>query len=113
MQRLAGAFVPKGGMVLDPFVGSGSTIMGALLSERRVVPGETTPDCTCKVDASWPLPEELSGIGCDFDAEMLVHAARRVKNALDVSAEAGYVGSHEETQQQNEVETHLCNPGDC
>ena len=83
MQRLVGAFTPPGGSILDPFAGSGSTLVGALISDRKIVSGETTPDCTCKADNSWPLPENVNAVGVELDREMLIHATRRVKNALD------------------------------
>lgn len=102
MQRLAGAFVPPGGLVLDPFVGSGSTLVGALISDRRVVPGETAPDCACKVDISWPIPVGLSGMGSDLDGSILEHAARRVKNALDSQPTNDHDAGHD--KQNKEVE---------
>lgn len=82
MQRLVGAFTDPGGLILDPFVGSGSTLVGALVSDRRLVPGETRPECVCKPEVGWDLPEAVSGVGIDCDAEMLQHAARRIRSAL-------------------------------
>jgi site-specific DNA-methyltransferase (adenine-specific) len=82
MQRLIEAVVPVGGLVLDPFAGSGTTLRAAKNTGRRAIGVESdesycrvaadrlaqevlaldTPDCSCRDDhASWcPYYEQVA-----------------------------------------------------
>ena len=44
VQRMVLASCPRGGLVLDPFMGSGTTAVAALAHDRRIVGFESNPD---------------------------------------------------------------------
>lgn len=86
LQSLIGMFCPPGGVVLDPYFGSGTTAIGALATER--LSGESPLDTTCKACAKkilelWqpPLPQGVNVIGVEGDRKYVDLAISRIKEA--------------------------------
>lgn len=84
MQALVGMFCPPGGLVLDPYFGSGSTAIGALATER--LPGEspletTCPKCAKKIIEQYapPLPQNVSVVGVEGDPKYVDLAISRIR----------------------------------
>ena len=84
MQALVGMFCPPGGLVLDPYLGSGSTAIGALATER--LPGEspletTCPKCAKKIIEQYapPLPQNVSVVGVEGDPKYVDLAIARIR----------------------------------
>jgi hypothetical protein len=75
-RRLVEALSPKGGVVLDPFCGSGTVLVEGLLAGRRVVGVDANP---LAVELSWL---KTRGTSADERNQML-HAARGVAQAAD------------------------------
>lgn len=87
VQQLLGAFVPPGGLVLDPFGGSGTTAYAALLSEYA--PGQKSLDTACpkcvKLRADEyraPLPENVRVLIGDGDPKWTAHTIARIQPLL-------------------------------
>lgn len=87
IQALLGSFAPAGGLVLDPFLGSGTTVAAALAPER--VLGENAidtacPKCSSKRAAEWapPLPQDVRVLGIEGDRRWVDHAIARIAPAL-------------------------------
>jgi site-specific DNA-methyltransferase (adenine-specific) len=83
LQSLLGMFAPKGALVLDPFLGSGSTAVAAFAAGREI--GEADPETLCdrcarkKVsEYAPPLPEGLRVIGVELDVVTATKALERV-----------------------------------
>jgi site-specific DNA-methyltransferase (adenine-specific) len=89
MQELCGLFVPAGGVVIDPFFGSGSTGEGALARDRfpGLSPMESgCPKCTKKHSetlARSPMPDNVSVIGIERDPTTAAGAAARIRKVLE------------------------------
>lgn len=84
LQSLIGMFCPGGGVVLDPYFGSGTTAIGALATER--LEGETTLETACKACAKkrlelWqpPLPVDVRVIGVEGDPRYVDLAIARIR----------------------------------
>lgn len=87
IQALLGAFAPAGALVLDPFIGSGTTAYAALLTERvrGEVPIETTcAKCVDKRAAEWsaPLPQGVRVLGIEGDERWTNHTIARIAPLL-------------------------------
>lgn len=87
IQALLGMFAPTGGTVLDPFFGSGTTALAAMLAERAK--GETTLETSCpkcaqkRVDEyAPPLPQGVRVFGIEGDEKWVRHAIARIAPAL-------------------------------
>ena len=84
MQELAGLFAEPGAVVLDPFLGSGSTAIGALSAGRY--PGSQTllnvkrrkNEPPAEVPETAPMPQGFSFVGVDGNAEHVGTAIRRL-----------------------------------
>lgn len=86
LQSLLGMFVPPGGLVLDPYIGSGSILAGALATERLEgeSPYETTcPKCAKKILELYqpPLPQGVRVLGSDGDPKCLDLSMARIRAA--------------------------------
>lgn len=86
MQALLGMFAPAGGLVLDPYFGSGSTAVGALAAER--LPGEVAAETSCKACATKileqyqpPLPDGVRVVGVEGDPKWCDVAISRIREA--------------------------------
>lgn len=84
LQSLIGMFCPQGGVVLDPYFGSGTTAIGALVTER--LEGETTLETACKACAKkrlelWqpPLPVGVNVIGIEGDPRYVDLSISRIR----------------------------------
>lgn len=87
IQALLGSFAPAGGLVLDPFLGSGTTAAVAMRRDRIV--GEHTletacPKCARKRAEEYapPLPVELRVLGVELDPVWAWKSAERIRAAL-------------------------------
>lgn len=87
IQALLGAFAPPGALVLDPFIGSGTTALAALLTER--VKGEQPIETTCvkcvaRRGAEWqaPLPVGCRVLGVEGDERWANHTIQRITPLL-------------------------------
>lgn len=87
MQELAGLFAPAGSTVFDPFMGSGSTGVGAFAAER--LPGLSPLEPGCKgcgkkhaESKRSPLPSGLSFLGIELHAATLQVAHDRLSKEL-------------------------------
>lgn len=87
LQQLVGMFCPPGGIVLDPYFGSGTTAIGALAPER--LDGESPAETSCKHCAKkrleqWqpPLPQDVRVIGIEGDQKYIDLAIARIRDAL-------------------------------
>lgn len=85
IQALLGAFAPAGGVVLDPFFGSGTTAVAALASSR--IEGEVAAETGCTAclrklaeKHAPPLPQDLKVIGIEGSAKYAAGAVRRITN---------------------------------
>lgn len=83
MQALAGLFAPAGGLVLDPYCGSGSTGVGALSPER--FSGEVPLETHCAKcaqrraeESAPPLPDGLRFLGGEIDPTTVALARARL-----------------------------------
>lgn len=86
LQSLVGMFCPAGGLVLDPYFGSGTTAVGALAAER--LPGERPPETSCKACAKKmleayqpPLPDGVRVIGVEGDPKYVDLSISRIRAA--------------------------------
>lgn len=84
LQSLIGMFVPPGGVVLDPFFGSGTTAIGALATERLEgeSPLETAcPKCAKKILEQYqpPLPQNVSVVGVEGDRRWIDLSIARIR----------------------------------
>ncbi len=86
VQSLLGMFCPPGGLVLDPFFGSGTTGVAAMLKFREH--GEVVTETSCKQcsrirleEYAPPLPIDVRVIGVEGDVETAVKAVERVIHA--------------------------------
>lgn len=92
LQQLIGMFCPPGGLVLDPYLGSGTTVVGALATER--LEGEATPETTCpkcakKFLEQWqpPMPDNVRVIGVEGDPKYIELSISRIRTVCpDVAA---------------------------
>jgi site-specific DNA-methyltransferase (adenine-specific) len=89
MQALLGMFAPAGGLVLDPFLGSGTTAYAALAPGRIAgeVPVETScPKCAAKRAAEYapPLPVGVRVLGVEGDPRWTAHAIARCAPLLGI-----------------------------
>jgi DNA modification methylase len=61
-ERCILAGCPKGGLVLDPFGGAGTTALVALRHGRRATLIELNPDyaamAQCRIEAEWRVPQK-------------------------------------------------------
>lgn len=89
MQELLGLFGPAGSVVLDPFIGSGSTAVAGLARER--IPGLVPVDLECKacakkhvehIEKRPPVPNGFSFIGMEGHVPTLAVAKQRLELAL-------------------------------
>jgi site-specific DNA-methyltransferase (adenine-specific) len=90
MQALAGMFAPAGGLVLDPFLGSGTTAYAALAPGRieREVPAETyCAKCAAKRAAEYapPLPVGVRVLGIEGDPKWTAYAIERCAPLLGIT----------------------------
>lgn len=86
IQALLGAFAPAGGLCLDPYLGSGTTAVAALATER--VPGESMPETACHrcqlmltKQYAPPLPEGVRVVGVEGDPKYVDLSIRRIREA--------------------------------
>lgn len=86
-QSILGMFAPKGGLVLDPFFGSGTAAVGALATER--LPGEVAYETTCKACAKkilelWqpPLPDGVRVVGVEGAQKYVDLSIARIREAM-------------------------------
>jgi site-specific DNA-methyltransferase (adenine-specific) len=86
LQSLLGMFVPPGGLVLDPYIGSATLAAAALATERFA--GESTLETTCPKCAQKileqyqpPLPQNVSVVGVEGDQKWVDLAIRRIHEA--------------------------------
>ncbi len=89
MQELLGLFAPRGGTVLDPFLGSGSTGVAAMRADQ--ISGLTTLEPTCKACnlkhvSRAPLPVDLSFLGIEGDEPTLQKAKERIYDTITKEA---------------------------
>ncbi len=87
LQSLIGMFCPPGGLVLDPYFGSGTTAIGALATER--LEGERTFNTECKKCAAlnlegWqpPLPARVCVVGIEGDRRYVDLSISRIRDAV-------------------------------
>lgn len=87
IQALLGSFAPPGGLVLDPFLGSGTTAFAALQNQR--IAGEVVVETSCKECAKkraeeWqpPLPQNLRVLGVEIDSIWVEKAIARIRPLL-------------------------------
>lgn len=89
MQELLGLFAPAGSVVLDPFIGSGSTIVAGLATTR--FPGLVPLETACKgcqkkhaehVITRPVLPDRFEFVGIEGHAPTLQVAKTRLEHAL-------------------------------
>lgn len=85
LQQLVGMFCPPGGLVLDPYFGSGTTAIGALATER--LEGEATAETSCSKCAKKileqyapPLPQDVRVIGVEGDPKYVELSIQRIRN---------------------------------
>lgn len=83
LQQLVGMFCPPGGLVLDPYFGSGTTAIGALANGR--LEGESPPETACPKCAKKlleayqpPLPQGVRVIGVEGDPKYIDLSIRRM-----------------------------------
>ncbi len=86
LQILLGQFCPPGGLVLDPFLGSGTTAVAALRAGR--VKGENIIETSCQkcslkraAEYAPPLPEGVRVIGVEGDIDYATKAVERIRSA--------------------------------
>lgn len=86
LQSLIGMFCPAGGVVLDPYFGSGTTAIAALATER--LPGESPletacPQCAKKILELWqpPLPQGVNVIGVEGDQKYIDLSISRIRDS--------------------------------
>jgi site-specific DNA-methyltransferase (adenine-specific) len=86
LQQLLGMFVPAGGLVLDPFFGSGTLAEAALATER--FEGESPLETTCekcrrKILEQYqpPLPERVNVVGIEGDQKWIDLSISRIRAA--------------------------------
>ena len=87
VQALLGSFAPPGALVLDPFLGSGTTIAAALAGGR--VAGESALEtccskCAAKRAEEWapPLPQGARVLGIEGNPRWVAHASTRILSML-------------------------------
>ena len=87
IQALLGSFAPPGGLVLDSFLGSGTTIAAALA--HAWIAGENAvqtscPKCSAKQAAEWapPLPQGVRVLGIEGDRKWIDYSIARITPAL-------------------------------
>ncbi len=87
LQSLIGMFCQPGGVVLDPYFGSGTTAIGALAMER--LPGETALETACKACAKMrlevyqpPLPDGVRVIGVEGSQKYVDLSISRIRETL-------------------------------
>ena len=86
LQSLLGMFVPANGVVLDPYLGSGTLAAAALATERFAgeSPLETSCDkCRTKILEQYqpPLPQSVSVVGVEGDQKWVDLSIRRIREA--------------------------------
>lgn len=87
LQQLVGMFCPPGGLVLDPYFGSGTTAIGALSPDRlhgEALPGTACAACTKKLAEQYapPLPQDVRVIGIEGDQKYVDLAISRIRETL-------------------------------
>lgn len=85
VQSLLGAFCKPGALVVDPYLGSGTTTIAALATDRLEgeSPIETTcPKCAKKLLKKYqpPLPENVSVVGVEGDPKYVSLAISRIRD---------------------------------
>jgi site-specific DNA-methyltransferase (adenine-specific) len=87
LQSLLGMFCAPGALVLDPYLGSATTVLGALATER--FEGESAaetscPKCAKKILEQYqpPLPQNVSVVGVEGDPKYLELAISRIRGAV-------------------------------
>lgn len=85
LQQIIGMFCPAGGLVLDPYFGSGTTVIGALVPER--LPGERALETACKACSKKlaeayqpPLPDNVRVIGVEGDPKYVELSISRIRD---------------------------------
>ena len=86
LQSLIGMFCPPGGLVLDPYFGSGSTAIGAFAPERlegESMLGTGCKACDKKLLETWqpPLPQDARVVGIEGDPKYVDLAISRIREA--------------------------------
>jgi site-specific DNA-methyltransferase (adenine-specific) len=86
LQSLIGMFCPPGGLVLDPYFGSGTTAIAALAQER--LEGESAletscPKCAKKILEQYqpPMPENVRVVGIEGDPRYVALSISRIREA--------------------------------
>lgn len=84
LQSLLGMFCPPGALVLDPYLGSGTTAIGAFAASR--LEGESPLETTCKACAKKitelyapPLPQDVRVIGVEGDQKWVDLSISRIR----------------------------------
>ncbi len=87
LQSLIGMFCPPGGLVLDPYFGSGTTAIGALATERLL--GESPLETTCKACVKKlleqyqpPLPDGVRVIGVEGSQKYVDLSISRIRASM-------------------------------
>lgn len=87
LQSLIGSFCPPGGLVLDPYFGSGTTAIGALATER--LPGESLLETTCKACIKKhaeryqaPMPQDVRVLGIEGAQKYIDLSISRIRDAM-------------------------------
>ncbi len=87
IQALLGSFAPAGGLVLDPFFGSGTTAFAAL--QKRSLAGELVIETSCKKCSQkrideWqpPLATDVRVLGVEIDPVWVEKATARIEPLL-------------------------------
>jgi hypothetical protein len=80
-------FCPPGGLVLDPYLGSGTTAVGALAAERLKgeAPLETAcPKCAKRLLEQYqpPLPQGVRVVGVEGDQKWVDLAIQRIRETV-------------------------------
>lgn len=84
LQSLVGMFCPPGGLILDPYFGSGTTAISAFATAR--LPGEVALATSCKACAKKhleqyhpPLPQDVRVVGIEGAQKYVDLAISRIK----------------------------------
>lgn len=89
LQSLIGMFCPPGGLVLDPYFGSGTTAIGALAEAR--LPGEVAFETACKACSKKlleqyqpPLPSGVRVLGIEGSQKYIDLSISRIREQTPV-----------------------------